>query len=236
MAAGRLLFGIGGLAVGVIIGFMFANSINRSSSEAQATTAATAANVPANLNLPVDHPPVGARAGQQPPAQGGALPQVTEAIERAKDEPNSFEAQMTAGDLYYQIQRFADAAKFYEKANQIKPDELEPMIKLGNANFDAEQYEAAEKWYLEALKKTPNDTSIRTDLGLTYYLRAPRQIDKAIKEFQTVLNTEPNKEITLQNLALAFRESGDTANFEKTVERLRKINPNNPVVTRANGL
>lgn len=229
MAIDRILYGVAGLVIGIVIGFMFANSINRTASEAKVSTGGTEA--PANINLPADHPPVGAGGGNQ--QSGGALPQVMEAIEQAKNEPNSFEAQMTAGDLYYQIQRFADAAKFYEKANQIKPAELEPMIKLGNAYFDAEQYEAAEKWYLETLKKTPNDTNVRTDLGLTYYLRSPRQIDKAIKEFQSVLAAEPNKEIALQNLALAFRENGDEENYEKTFETLKKLNPNNPLFTRS---
>lgn len=237
MATDRLFFGIAGLFIGLVIGFLFANSINRTASQADSarTSASTSASAdaPANLNLPADHPPVGTSSSSQP--QGGALPQVTEAIERAKKEPNSYEAQMTAGDLYYQIQRFADAAKFYEKANQLKPAELEPLIKLGNAYFDSEQYETAEKWYVEALKKTPNDTSIRTDLGLTYFLRTPRNIEKAVKEFQAALAIEPDKEITLQNLALAYRESGDTANFEKTLEHLKRVNPNNPVVSRPNG-
>lgn len=228
MATDRILFGICGLLVGIVIGFIFANSINRTGSQAQSTLPTDA---PANMNLPPDHPPVGARTGQS--QQGGALPQVTEALERAKNQPESFEAQMTAGDLYYQIQRFADAAKFYEKANTLKPGEVEPMIKLGNANFDAEQYETAEKWYLEALKKTPNDTNVRTDLGLTYYLRTPRDTDRAIEEFKNVLDAEPDKEITLQNLALAYRESGDAQSFQTTLEKLRKINPNNPILTRS---
>ncbi|NOT48324.1 MAG: tetratricopeptide repeat protein [Acidobacteria bacterium] len=229
MARGGILYGIGGLVVGLVIGFMIANSINRTASVAENKPSSTVSEAPANMNFPADHP-LAASGGQ---TGGGALPQVTEAIERAKNEPNSFEAQMTAGDLYYRIQRFADAAKFYEKANQIKPAELEAMLKLGNAYFDAEQYESAEKWYLEVLKKTPNDTSVRTDLGLTYYLRTPRDIERAVREFQDALVVEPNKEITLQNLALAYRESGDDANFAKTLETLKKVNPNNPVVTRS---
>ena len=71
--------------------------------------------------MPADHPPVGAtiNQGENPNAP---VPQITEAIERAKNNPNDFEMQMTAADLYYQIQRFEDAAKFYEQANKINPD------------------------------------------------------------------------------------------------------------------
>lgn len=227
MAFNKFLFGISGLLIGLVIGFTFANSVNRSGSETSVSSGET--DLSANVSLPADHPPVG--IGSRNQTEGGALPQVTEAIERAKNDPKNFEAQMTAGDLYYQIQRFSDAAKFYENANRIKPDELEPMVKLGNAYFDSEQYETAEKWYLNALKKTPNDTNIRTDLGLTYYLRTPRSNSKAIKEFQAVLAIEPNKEIALQNLALAFRENGDNESYERTFEKLKSVNPDNPFVT-----
>ena len=168
MGKDKLIVGIGGFVVGIVIGFLFANSLNRSAAATQTPSANSSA--PANLNLPPDHPPVGQTSD---PTSTAPLPQVTEAIERAKQRPDDFEAQMTAADLYYQIQRYEDAAKIYEKANQLKPDELEPMIKPGNSYFDAEQYETAEKWYLAALKKSPNDVNVRTDLGLTFFLRTP---------------------------------------------------------------
>lgn len=230
MGKDRLIVGIGGVVIGMVIGFLFANSLNRSASETRVSSASANPNASANLNLPPDHPPVG-KAGDQ--TATAPLPQVTEAIERAKQQPNSFEAQMTAADLYYQIQRFEEAAKLYEKANQIKPNELEPIVKIGNSYFDAEQYETAEKWYLAALKKSPNDVNVRTDLGLTFFLRTPRDIDRAIKEYQAALALTPDNEITLQNLALAYIETGDKQKMQTTVEKLRKVNPNNPAVLKS---
>ena len=53
------------------------------------------------------------------------------AIDKAKAQPQNYEAQMTAADLYYQIERFDDAAKFYEAAAKLKPGDAEPMIKAG---------------------------------------------------------------------------------------------------------
>ncbi len=229
MDRGRVIFGVIGLAAGLMIGFIFANSLNRTG----AGSATTSAAMPGNNALPPDHPAAAVPGGQ--PAGGGAVPQVAEALDRAEKQPDNFDAQMAAGDLHYRIQRFADAAKFYEKANRMKPDATEPMVRAGNAYFDAEQYEPAEKWYLEALKKNPNDANVRTDLGLTFYLRTPRDIERAVKEFDAALSIEPDKEITLQNLALAYRDGGDKENFEKTLEKLRKINPNNPVVVRSAG-
>ena len=142
---------------------------------------------------------------------------------------------MTAADLYYQIQRFEDAAKYYEVASKLKPMEAEPIIKAGNAFFDAEKYEIAESWYVRALEKEPKNISVRTNLGLTFFLREPRDIDRAIKEYKVSLGIDPEHEITLQNLALAYSEKGDKDNLKATVEKLKKINPKNPAVIKAEG-
>jgi tetratricopeptide (TPR) repeat protein len=225
----KLIYGVVGLVFGLIIGFMFANRLNREAAPAPSTSATSASMPASNSALPPDHPPIG-QSGDG--GAGGAVPQVMAAIEKARQNPEDFEAQMTAGDLYYQIQRFPDAAKFYEAANRIRPNQDEPIIKLGNALFDAEQYEQAATWYEKALQQRPKDVNVRSDLGLTYFLREPRDIDRAIKEFQTSLSIDPNHEMTLQNLAIAYSEKGDKENAEKTVERLKKVNPENPVVVK----
>lgn len=220
----NIMFGVIGLLIGSIIGFMFANSLNRSAIETSTTASTSVPSANSNPALPPDHPPLGASNGQ---TGAEAIQQVTAAIEKAKAEPQSFDAQMTAADLYYQIQRFEEAAKFYEAASKLKPNDAEPFVKAGNAYFDAENYLEAEKWYTEALAKTPKDITARTDLGLTFYLREPRDIDRAIKEYKLSLAINPKHEVTLQNLVIAYREKGDTANLQKAVEDLRAVNPNN---------
>lgn len=227
----NILFGVTGLLAGLIVGFVFANSVNKSGFEKTSAPATTAA--PANNPaMPADHPPLGTSPGDS--TQTAPVPQVMESIEKAKQQPQNYEAQMTAADLYYQIQRFEDAAKLYEIANKLKPAEPEPLIKAGNAHFDAEKYEVAEKWYLLALEKEPKNINVRNDLGLTFFLRAPRDIDRAIKEYKTSLGLDPRHEITLQNMALAYQENGNTEKFGKTIDELKAVNPNNPVVQRLN--
>ena len=226
------MFGVVGLLAGAIIGFIFANSVNRSAAELPAGSSNLIRSSADNPALPPDHPPLGTGSGN---AQGGALPQVTAAIEKARAEPQNYEAQMTAGDLYYQIQRFEDAAKFYEAANKLKPSEVEPLVKAGNAYFDFEQYDQAEKWYVLALAKDPKDITVRTDLGLTFYLRSPRDIDRAIKEYKASLAIDPRHAVTLQNLALAYRENGDTSKYNETVERLKAVDPDNPILRPPGG-
>ena len=149
---------------------------------------------------------------------------------------------MTAADLYYQIRRFDEAAKFYEIAAKLKPTDSEPMVKAGNAYFDIAQlaatddetatpsYVLAEKWYMQALQADPKNIIARTDLGLTFFLREPPDLERAIKEYKTSLGLDPNHEITLQNLAAAYKASNNLESYRETIERLKKVNPNNPVV------
>ncbi len=234
MKKDNLMSAVLGLIVGLVVGFVFANSVNKTAVEKPASAATTAgpniAPPSGNPALPADHPPLGTSSGD---ATGGApIPQVTAAIEKAKQQPQNFEAQMTAADLYYQIQRFEEAAKLYEAANKLKPAETEPLIKAGNAHFDYDNYLEAEKWYLLALQKEPKNINVRNDLGLTFFLRSPRDIDRAVKEYKAALAIDPNHEITLQNLTLAYVESGDAENLRPTIEQLKKVNPKNPAVTK----
>jgi len=231
MKKDNLISAILGLVVGLVVGFMSANSINKSEFVKQSTTSASTNEANSNRPLPKDHPPIGTSDGE-PSSPAGQRPEIAAAIEKARSQPQNYEAQMTAADLYYQIQRFEEAAKFYENAAKLKPANTEPMIKAGNAYFDSEKYEQAEKWYSQALQKEPKNINVRTDLGLTFFLRTPRDIERAIKEYSMSLNLDPDHEITLQNLSLAYSENGDRERFQATIEKLKKVNPNNPILEK----
>ena len=229
MTKENVLFAIIGLLAGCIIGFMFANNLNQGQIQyAPAPPTATMENLPPNnQNLPPDHPQIG---NNTTAPTGAPLPEVTEALKNAEAKPNDFDAQLNAGDLYYQVGRYAEAAKFYELASRLRPDALEVVVKTGNAYFDHEKFETAEKWYSAALAKNPDDPNVRTDLGLTFYLRNPPNLDRAVREYETALEKNPNHELTLQNLVVALREKGDTAGAQEITDRLAKINPDNPVL------
>lgn len=245
MKKDNVLYGIIGLLFGLILGFYFTNKLNTSQMRAQALPAASTTganpNNAAGEQLPADHPAVD---GKNPTTKSGAaLPQVQEALDAAKNQPNNFEVQMNAGGLYYQIQNFDEAVKFYTQANKIKPDAADVWVKLGDVYFDAgneksqknqagnAEFEKAQSWYEKYLAKNPDNTNVRTDLGLTFFLRDPPDLDRAIKEYQTSLSKNPNHELTLQNLAVAQRKKGDTNGFQETLERIRKVNPNNRLLT-----
>src|SRR5256885_6444277 len=54
----------------------------------------------------------------------------------------------------------------FTKANQLRPDDFDTLVNLGNANLNAERYDVAERWFNEALAKKPDAVDVRSDLGL----------------------------------------------------------------------
>jgi tetratricopeptide (TPR) repeat protein len=256
MKKDNVMFGVIGLLLGLIIGFIGTNWMNKSALSAAPVAAAGASDLSgagSSQNLPPNHPPIGSNGGDQ--TGGGRKPLVdcknlppglAGGKQKAEQNPQDYEAQMTGADLLYQGQCFDDAAKLYETASKLKPDQKEPIVKLGDAYFDAAEtasenddqatanakFPMAEKWYSQALAKDPKDINVRTDLGLTFFLREPKQIDKAIENYKQSLAMDPKHEVTLQNLAIAYKEKNDTSNYQKTLDQLKAVNPNNPIFTQ----
>jgi tetratricopeptide (TPR) repeat protein len=148
MTRDNLLFAIIGVLFGFIVGFLFASTMNQRYGPGATAASSSAA-------LPSDHPPVGSNPGA--PASGNMQAQVTEQIEKARKEPNNFEAQIKAAELYYQIQRFDPAIELLLRANQLKPDDYQTLVALGLVNLDAGHYDVSEKWYKAALMKKSDD-------------------------------------------------------------------------------
>jgi len=233
MSKDNILYSIIGLLAGLILGFVITNSINRSYSSPAATQAG-----PPGLespeqagSLPPDHPPLpSAAAGSDAsgaPAAGGPPAEVMAVIEKAKKEPGNAEAQVQAAALYTQIGRYPQALELYEKAYKLTPNNLDVLRGLGNINFDLKKYPEAERWYQQALKLKPDDPNVRTDLGLTFYLREPRDLDRAIAAYREALQSSPRHEQALQNLTQALLAKGDREGARASLAQLQQVNPSN---------
>jgi len=155
MTRDNLLFAIIGILLGFIVGFLLANSIL---SREAALRAAPLTAAQQGQNLPANHPPVGGADQSADPQQTFA--QVQSAMKQAREQPNNFDAQLTAAKLEYQIQRFDQAIEYLLIANKLKPNDFNVLGMLGVANMDGGHYDAAEKWYRAALIKKPEDIPV----------------------------------------------------------------------------
>ena len=73
---------------------------------------------------------------------------------------------------------------------------------------------------------------MRTDLGLSYFLREPKELDKAIAEYRASLGYNPRHEQSLQNLITALLTKGNTAAVQPYLQQLEQVNPNNQALAQ----
>ncbi|HEU4433150.1 MAG TPA: tetratricopeptide repeat protein [Pyrinomonadaceae bacterium] len=180
MSRENILFGIIGILLGFIVGFMFASSMSQRMQPASASL---------SQGLPSDHPPIG---GQNAGGGGGGNPeqvraQVTADLEKARNEPQNFDAQLKAAELFYQIGRYDQAIEFLLKANQLKPTDYKTVVLLGVVNLDAKHYEPAEKWYRAALKMKQDDVMVLAGLAeATLQKKDAKSAEEAIAMLEKV--------------------------------------------------
>lgn len=228
MTRENLLFAVIGALLGFIVGFMFASSVSQREMSARMMPGAQPAQ---NGELPPDHPPI-QNAGGGSGGPQAMQAEVQAAIKRAREEPQNFEAQQQAASLFYQINRLDETLEFLKRANQARPDDYETIVAIGNINYDQGHYEEAANWYNQALLKKPEDTDVRTDLGLSFFLRNPPDVDRAIKEYRRALEFNPKHEKALQNLTVALTQKGDAKEAEATLKKLEEVNPSNSSLSK----
>jgi tetratricopeptide (TPR) repeat protein len=181
MSRENLLFGIIGILLGFIIGFIFASSMSQKPPQVAASS----------QGLPSDHPPLGAGAQGTPDPQA-IRAEVSASLEKAHNEPKNFEAQIKAAELYYQIQRYDQAIEFLLKANELKPTDYRTVVILGMVNLDAGHSDTAEKWYRAAMKMKSDDVMVLSGLAAATLQKGDaKAAEDAIANLEKV---DPNSE------------------------------------------
>ena len=185
MSRENLLFAIIGILLGFIVGFMFASSMSQKQASQQMAAA--------SQGLPADHPPISGQGGAASASDPqGMRAEVAGQLEKARNDPNNFDAQIGAAQLYYQIQRYDQAIEFLLKANALKPTDYQTVVLLGMTNLDAGHYDTAEKWYKAALKMKSDDVMVLAGLAASTLQRGDaKAAEEAIAKLEKV---DPNAE------------------------------------------
>jgi tetratricopeptide (TPR) repeat protein len=115
----------------------------------------------------------------------------------------------------------------FKSVAEREPNNPKPRVDLANLYFDAERFDDAIKWYGEALKLTPRDVDVSTDLGVSYYYT--NQPDKALAQFEHSLSIDPKHAKTLLNLGVvrAFGKQ-DLAGAQDAWQRVVEMMPGSP--------
>jgi tetratricopeptide (TPR) repeat protein len=115
----------------------------------------------------------------------------------------------------------------FQSVAEREPSNPAPRAQLANLYFDAERYDEAIKWYVEALKLAPNDVDVSTDLGVCYYYT--NQPDKALEQFAVSLKNNPKHVKTLLNIGVvrAFGKQ-DLTGAEEVWQQVLQLAPESP--------
>lgn len=120
-----------------------------------------------------------------------------------------------------------ERVKALESVAASNPGDAQPRVQLGNLYFDAEQYAQAITWYEQAVKLSPKDPNVSTDLGVAYYYT--NQPDRALQQFDRSLSVDSAHTKTWLNVGIvrAFGKQ-DLAGAAAAWERVVALAPDSP--------
>ncbi len=238
MSGHRIIYLIVGLIGGFLLGFAFANGVNRRELDAARMGQAQ---VPSSANksdaVRRESAPPGDDASRTILTDG----ELSKAVAKGDANPTDIALQRNlGGGLYLYAMKtrntkfLSDAVRFLKRAHEGDPKDYETMVLLGEALFDAGQHEGsaarigeARKYFTKALEAKPDDINVRTELGLTFFFDLPSNPRRAIQEYRKSLAIDPQHEMTLQSLAASLLAVGERAEAQKIINELQKANPSN---------
>ncbi|HET9532153.1 MAG TPA: tetratricopeptide repeat protein [Blastocatellia bacterium] len=214
----KYLFGLIGLAAGFLVSFFLTQSINRSA----------AVSAPGS--------PAASAGGAGQPNQQAMMANVSATLEKAKNNPKDFDAQVDAARTFFQIGRIPEATEYLKKAYEIKPDDINVTANIGILYSEQKNFVEAEKWFRRAIEISPDESELYVELGATYIQREPPEPDKAIAEMQRALQIEPRNAHALGHLLEAHLLKKDAQQAEEALARLREADPTSQKISVYQGL
>lgn len=215
-----------GLLIGLVVSFIVTNRINANAAlTAQAAGGGPVSQLPgATGQMPNDPTHAGVRPGG---GGGGMQPEVQKILQKAKDNPNDFQAQVDAANQYLEIQMVDKAYEYLAKAYALKPDGLEfrNLVVYGELLINQDKNKESIPVFEKVVKTKPSEAIGYIGLGVAY--RKEKDYDKSIAQFNKALALQPKDEDALHELAHAYIDKGDSRNAELTINRLTDVNSKN---------
>jgi tetratricopeptide (TPR) repeat protein len=164
------MFGIAGVFFGVLVGWIIGTQ------QAPPARPAPAADAPA------------AQSRQQAPPLDESRAAALKAS--ADSNPRDVATRVQLGNLYFDHDRFAEAARWYEDALKIDQRNVNVSTDLGIAYYYMNQPDAALKQFDQSLAIEPGHTKTLLNVGVVKAF-AKQDLDGAAKAWQRVVDLAP---------------------------------------------
>jgi tetratricopeptide (TPR) repeat protein len=218
----RLLLGLIGLTLGFIVSFIWTRDYNKNNAVAVGASGGQSA---------------GGRSGSN--SQEATMAQIRETMDKAKRNPNDFEAQIEAAGAYDQIGRAKEAVDHLKKAIEINPADRRSFAisaYVGNYYLQEKDFMEAEKWFRRAAEINPAVPDAYVEIAATYLERQPPSPDKAIQELQRALKIDSKNPHALEHLVEAHTLKKDARSADDALARLKEAEPGNKRLVLLQGM
>ena len=127
----------------------------------------------------------------QPPAPR-ALDQnrVTQLTSQAAAEPQNAAVRAAIGNLYFDVDRFDDAIRWYQESLKLKPADPDVSTDLGIAFYYTNQADRALEQFRHSLSINPSHTKTMLNQGIVLAF-AKQDLDGAAKAWERVVQLAP---------------------------------------------
>ena len=152
------------------------------------------------MTMPSNHPAVGASAD---PSAVAAMDQAEpvdtdkEASLKAEAEADStnITARQELGVMYLKADLYQDSITWLQQVLDIDPDNMDALLAIGDAEYGANQYDAAEKHWRHAAEVDPSVAEPWYNLGFLYMAKTPPDTGRAVECWNKVLEIAPDSEL-----------------------------------------
>jgi tetratricopeptide (TPR) repeat protein len=129
------------------------------------------------------------------------------------------------GTVYWYQGQLDKARDVFEKAIELKPDYIDAIYNLGNAQRDLKAYSRAQHSYQKVIELNPEYTNAYNDLGIS--LQHQGRMHEAVEQFNLALEQDPMRADIYLNLANAYMDFGETEGAFLSIQNALAIEPSN---------
>jgi tetratricopeptide (TPR) repeat protein len=198
MTKDNLVYALGGVIVGIILGVVIANF-------------SSGGRMQAGFSQPMTQTQQQTPAPMQQSESGSAIPA---------------QGELPEGHPPVDENALRDQLVKQEAVLKNDPNNQDALVSAGNLNFDLKNYQKAAEYYDHAVKNDSNNVNLITDLGSCWLWM--NQPDKAIEYYDRSLKIDPKHFQTLMNLGIARMSSGNKAGAAEAWEKLVSYYPDHP--------
>ena len=150
---------------------------------------------------------------------------------RTPDQPNADQVRRAAAEHWFQrgleLEQtgalLTEVIEAYQKAVELDPGSAGALVNLGTIQFNAHNFQDAERYYLEALEADPQYALAHFDLANLYDEQGDRV--RALEHYQASLKISPGYADAHYNLALLYQGSNQTMKAVRHWTEYLKLDP-----------